>query len=127
MRHLKSINEEFNIDIVDYIKMSFGDILDDNLESDFNIHGSGRYFKVTIKLARPDIKGNPYVGTYDTSLDRLLDQTKTLRDLYLDTEVALKRIKDEYKDITYTIKSDIKGSIHLNFDMSNLIPSRFFI
>lgn len=118
MKHLKSINEEFNIDVADYIKLSFADILDNNkLEGDFNIHGSGRYFKVTIKLVRPDIKGNPYVGTYDTSLDRLLYQTNTLRDLYLDTEVALKRIKDEYKDIIYTIKSDIKGSIHLNFEI----------
>lgn len=117
MKHLKRINEEFDQNIKEYIETCFLEISDDpNIDYESNIHGSGKYFKIKAALVKPDITGNPYVGTYDTTIERLLNQSNILTDLYTDIDIALKRVKDEY-NIFYTLKSDVRGSVHINFEI----------
>lgn len=118
MKHLKRINEEFEPSIKEYIDTCFLDIYDNSsITYESNIHGSGKYLKVKTGLVKPDISGNPYVGTYDTTIERLLEQSNILNDLYTDIDIALKRIKDKY-NLFYTLKSDIRGDVHINFEMS---------
>jgi hypothetical protein len=118
MKYLKSINESNTSDIIDYIKLCFVDILeDDHFNSDYTIHSSGNILRIGIEMIIPTVKGNPYIGQYDTSIDYLLYNNKLIEELLLDIDTAVKRFKDQYNHIQVDISSNRIGTIYISFNL----------
>lgn len=115
MKYLKHINESNTSNIIEYIKLCFADILDDdNFNSDWTIHSSGNIL-IGIEMKTPQISGNAYIGVYRTSIDDLLVRNKLIEELLLDIDIAIKRFKDQYSDIDVSIDSNRVGTIYIKF------------
>lgn len=120
MKYLKHINESNTSNIIEYIKLCFADILDDdNFNSDWTIQSSGNIYRIGIEMKTPTVSGNPFIGLYKTSIDDLLVRNKQIEELLLDIDVAIKRFKDQYSDIDVSINSNRIGTIYINFIIKN--------
>jgi hypothetical protein len=115
MKYLKSINEVKKSDIVEYIKLCFVDILeDDRFDSDYTIHGSGTIFKIGIAMKTPRSEGNPYIGTWNTNIEDMINNSEIIKELLLDINSSINRFIDEYP-IKYNISTNKIGTIYINF------------
>jgi hypothetical protein len=129
MRYIKRINES-NDDIISFIKFCFSEFEDNKfIEIDYktlvirnaNISLSKNVSDLMIGIVpinNNKTSGNPYIGTGKTSIDDILTKNKMLNELFLDIDVALKRIKDKY-NLEYDILTNAVGGIYIAFYLNN--------
>jgi hypothetical protein len=113
---LKFESKGGTVDLIEYIKYCFMDILESdvfNVES--VIHSSGGVFQIKIEIPHKHTGGNPFIGTYDTDLDELKRNNKLLSELYQDIETGLKRLYNEYPRMENVISTNKVGTIYLKF------------
>lgn len=108
MKHLRKYNESLDNfdDIVKYIKLCFVEFSDE-----------GKY-DVEYELNEDTIEVLLFTGyTNDViqdDINHFLNISKKLHEFYLDIEVAIKRVLDEYPDLSYVI-----GREFVDYDKNN--------
>jgi hypothetical protein len=128
MKYLKRLNES-NDEIIDFIKFCFSEFEDNgSIEIDYktlilrsaNLPLSKNVcdFIIGIVTSLDKPAANPYVGTIKTSIDDIISRNKMINELYLDIDVALKRVKQKYK-LEYDILTNPIGTIYIAFYLNN--------
>ncbi len=108
MKHLRKYNESLDNfdDIVKYIKLCFVEFSDE-----------GKY-DVEYELNEDTIEVLLFTGytndVIEDDINHFLKISKKLHEFYLDIEVAIKRVLDEYPDLSYVI-----GREFVDYDKNN--------
>jgi len=125
MKHLKKYNESYNQkEFLEHIKMCFIEFSDeDKYQIEFEFTEDDEEYKYDISVSLYTGFVHPSECEEYGKIDYYLKMSSELKEFYLDIDVAIKRILDEYIDIDYQISRDFvehhksdKGKEYIGID-----------